>query len=384
MSDVSWGESRLARGLSDLPSEAPLAMPIQSLDGPQFGDSRDQADGVTRQRRRYFFLWTVFFTALANALEIQVLGTAAISPLQWVQIILFLPLSALLSCWFVNSLVGYVAMGKKRLRASRLEPSAPLAHPKGRTAILAPVYNEDPAAVAGRLLAMARSLAGHGAQDAFDIFVLSDTRNRQVAAAEVEAFHDLSAASPLPVYYRRRPENTHRKSGNLAEWVQRFGAAYPQMIVLDADSLMTGECMLRLVGEMERRPDLGLIQTLPVIVGAKTLFARWIQFGTRVYGQVASAGLAWWSGAEAAYWGHNAVIRTKAFAESCGLPELKGAAPFGGHIMSHDVVEAGLMRRAGWTVMFEPTLPGSYEEAPPTVADFMVRDRRWCQGNVQH
>jgi membrane glycosyltransferase len=156
------------------------------------------------------------------------------------------------------------------------------------------------------------------------------------------------------------------------------------MLILDADSLMTGDSVVRLVAAMEAHPKAGLIQTLPVIVNARSLFARWQQFAGRLYGPMLAAGIAWWHGSEGNYWGHNAIIRVRAFAHHAGLPELKGRKPFGGHIMSHDFIEAALMRRGGWAIHMAPALRGSYEESPPTLSDFAARDRRWCQGNLQH
>src|SRR5262245_48446055 len=156
------------------------------------------------------------------------------------------------------------------------------------------------------------------------------------------------------------------------------------MIVLDADSLMTGDTIVRLAAAMEKFPHVGLIQTLPVVVNSDTLFARVQQFAGRVYGPTVARGIAWWHGSEGNYWGHNAIIRVRAFADSAGLPLLAGPKPFGGHILSHDFVEAGLMRRAGWAIYMAPHVRGSYEECPPTLTDFAARDRRWCQGNLQH
>ncbi|MBV8663447.1 MAG: glucans biosynthesis glucosyltransferase MdoH, partial [Hyphomicrobiales bacterium] len=186
------------------------------------------------------------------------------------------------------------------------------------------------------------------------------------------------------VYYRRRRRNVARKAGNIADFVTRWGAAYPQMVVLDADSLMTGDAIVRLAAAMEADPDAGIIQSLPLIVNRNTLFARLQQFAARIAGPVIAAGLAAWSGRDGNYWGHNAVIRTQAFADHCGLPDLPGRPPFGGHILSHDFVEAGLIRRAGYAVYMLPTLGGSFEESPPSVIDLAARDRRWCQGNLQH
>jgi len=147
---------------------------------------------------------------------------------------------------------------------------------------------------------------------------------------------------------------------------------------------MRGDTLVSLVRAMEAHEDVGLIQTLPIITGGTTLFARMQQFAGRVYGPVIAHGIAWWHGAEGNYWGHNALIRTRAFAEQAGLPELHGRKPFGGHIMSHDFIEAALMRRGGWAIHMMPGLEGSYEESPPSLIDLAVRDRRWCQGNLQH
>src|SRR5437773_7152762 len=186
------------------------------------------------------------------------------------------------------------------------------------------------------------------------------------------------------MFYRQRLENTARKSGNIEDWVKRFGAAYDHMIILDADSLMTGDTIVRLVSAMETHSGVALLQTLPLVVNARTLFARLQQFAGRLYGPLIAAGLAWWHGSEGNYWGHNAIIRVRAFAQDGGLPDLRGRKPFGGHILSHDFVEAALMRRGGWAIRMVPTLGGSSEECPPSLLDFAARDRRWCQGNLQH
>ncbi len=249
-----------------------------------------------------------------------------------------------------------------------------------------PTYNEQPARVMAGLQAIDELLREVGANDAFDVFILSDTTDPEIWIAEEAGFLVLRerTGGERRIFYRRRANNTARKSGNIAEWVRRFGAAYPQFLILDADSLMTGETLVRLVGAMERHTDVGLIQTLPIITGATTLFARMQQFAGRVYGPLIAHGIAWWHGAEGNYWGHNALIRTHAFAGQAGLPELHGRKPFGGPIMSHDFVEAALMRRGGWAVHMVPGVRGSYEEVPPTLTDLAVRDRRWCQGNLQH
>jgi membrane glycosyltransferase len=256
----------------------------------------------------------------------------------------------------------------------------------GRTALLLPTHNESPARVMAALQAIYESLESLDVGDHFHLFILSDTTDPDIWLAEEAAFlafRDRTGAHER-IFYRHRAKNSERKAGNIAEWVRRFGGAYPQMMVLDADSLMTGELICRLSDAMERHDDIGLIQTLPTIVNGSTLFARAQQFAGRVYGPSIAQGIAWWCGAEGNYWGHNAIIRTQAFADAAGLPVLRGRKPFGGHIMSHDFVEAALLRSAGWAVHFLPYLEGSYEEGPPSPIDVAIRDRRWCQGNLQH
>ncbi len=267
-----------------------------------------------------------------------------------------------------------------------IDPRGPLPAPSIRTALLLPTYNEDQHRVFAGLAATLRSLQETGRAGQFDAFVLSDTTNADVWIVEANAYRRLRAETGFggELYYRRRPRNTDRKAGNIADWVQRFGGAYEAMIVLDADSVMRGEGLVRLAAAMEAHPRVGLIQTLPAIVRGRTLFARTQQFAAALYGPLLAHGLAAWHGGESNYWGHNAIIRTRAFAEAAGLPHLPGRPPFGGHILSHDFVEAALLRRAGWAVHLVPSLSGSYEEGPSSAADLVVRDRRWCQGNLQH
>ena len=256
----------------------------------------------------------------------------------------------------------------------------------GRTALLMPVYNEDPERVFAALSRMGQALRREGVARHFDIFVLSDTRKDHIAAAELDAYRWLKRqlAPAIRVYYRRRDNNHHRKAGNIADFVTRWGAAYDHMIVLDADSDMSAGAMITLTRAMAADPTSGIIQSLPLLQNRWTPFARMTQFAGRVYGPLVAAGLSAWHGRDGNYWGHNAIIRTRAFAEACGLPELKGRKPFGGHVLSHDFVEAALIRRAGWAVYMLPSLTGSYEETPPCLIDLATRDRRWAQGNLQH
>ena len=248
-----------------------------------------------------------------------------------------------------------------------------------------PIYNEAPSRVFGAMQAIFEDVERTGQAHAFDFFFVSDTTDANVWIAEERAFLAMRARLPQArLYYRRRRKNWSRKAGNIADFVTHWGGHYPHMVVLDADSLMTGEAIVGLAAAMEADPDAGIIQSLPLIVNRNTMFARLQQFAARITGPVIAAGLSAWMGHEGNYWGHNAIIRTRAFADHCGLPDLPGRPPFGGHILSHDFVEAGLMLRAGYTVYMLPNLGGSYEESPPSLIDLAARDRRWCQGNLQH
>jgi membrane glycosyltransferase len=233
---------------------------------------------------------------------------------------------------------------------------------------------------------MSRDLVVQGAAKHFDIFVLSDTRNDLIAYQEEQQFRRLRAelGSLMGIYYRRRTDNHHKKAGNIADFVRRWGGAYDSMVVLDADSHMEAATLVTLSRTMAADPQAGIIQTLPLLHNRWTPFARLVQFSGRVYGPVVAAGLNAWHGRDGNYWGHNAIIRTRAFAEAAGMPELEGRKPFGGHILSHDFIEAALVRRAGWAVYMLPSLGGSYEETPPSLFDLAARDRRWAQGNLQH
>ncbi len=255
-----------------------------------------------------------------------------------------------------------------------------------QTALLFPTYNEDPDRVLARVQAIYKSVAATGNIAHFDVFILSDTTDPDTFIAEEAAFLGLRArlGGAARLFYRHRPKNDAKKAGNIAEWLQRFGGHYEHMVVLDADSLMTGDTLVRLAGAMEQNPGAGLIQTFPVMVNAVTPFARVQQFAGRLYGPLIAYGIAWWHGTDSNYWGHNAIIRARAFAESAGLPVLSGRRPIGGHILSHDFVEAALMRRGGWAICMAPTLGGSYEKSPPSLTEYAARDRRWCQGNLQH
>lgn len=338
-------------------------------------------------RRTVVLSGTAILTAAGCYQMYRVLQVGGVTVLESIILALFVLLFAWIAFSFMSALAGFaVLLARKSDELGIDDTGAALPAIHSRTAMLLPTYNENPHAVLARLRATFESVeeTGHGAR--FDWFVLSDTTDPQTWIAEEKCFLELrqQVGDTAAIFYRHRPENTARKSGNIEEWVRRFGANYECMLILDADSLMTGDSIIRLVAAMETHPKAALIQTLPVIVNAKTLFARWQQFAGRLYGPLLAAGIAWWHGSEGNYWGHNAIIRVRAFAQHAGLPELRGRKPFGGHIMSHDFIEAALMRRGGWAIHMAPMLRGSYEESPPTLSDFAARDRRWCQGNLQH
>jgi len=365
-----------------LPSEQPLDMPRQALSAGKLAKAPATSPANMTARRTILFAASWLLTGLIALTPFQLYMRDGFTPLEGVALALFVVLVGAISTWFCSAIAGFWVLKNRQEDIFDFPEVAP--KPRVRTALLMPLYNEDPAATLGRLARIERSLANLGVAHWFDLFVLSDTTNEAIAAQERVQFSALRARSRCATYYRRRPKNIERKAGNIADWVTRWGGAYEHMIILDADSLMSGETVMKLVDAMERHPGVGLLQTTPVIVGAETLYARAQQFSVRMFGKVASAGLAWWTGAESSYWGHNAIIRVKAFASCAGLPVLPGKKPFGGHILSHDVVEAALMRRGGWAVHVTPALDGSSEETPPSMLEFMTRDRRWAQGNLQH
>jgi membrane glycosyltransferase len=369
-----------------LPPEAPLDMPIQSLRSGIRVARRAASPQTFRLRRMALSGGTLLMTAFGAYEMHLVLRVAGLTIPEWVVMVLFVVLFAWVAFAFLTNLAGFLSMLSGTWRDRGPRESSPLPPLKERTALLFPVYNEEVGRVMARLQAMYESLSDTGALERFDFFVLSDTTRPDTWVAEEAALIEVRrrTGGHARIFYRHRYPNEGRKAGNIADWVRRFGADFAHMVVLDADSLMTGETLVRLAAEMERRDDLGLVQTLPVIVNASTIFARLQQFANRLYGPLLGHGLAWWHGSDSNYWGHNAIIRTRAFAEQAGLPALPGRKPIGGDIMSHDFVEAALMRRGGWAVEIAPEIGGSYEESPPAISDYAVRDRRWCQGNLQH
>ena len=365
-----------------LPADAPLLMPDQPVSRAA-ARPRWRTSPRLVWRRTALFAATLGLTVAAFMAPFDLFAGDGFTPVEAVGLLLFGPLFVGISCWFCSATVGFVLLATGRDAAPSLQDLPPPIAGR-RTALLAVVRNENVAAVYARLRAMDQSLRARGAAAAFDFFVLSDSSDQAIAAQEAVHAAQMDAVTACAFYYRRRGSNERRKAGNVADWVRRFGGAYDYMVVLDADSLMSADVLIGLTGWMDARPDLGVIQTVPAAVRGETLFARHIQFGMRLYGRIAAAGMAWWTDRESLHWGHNAIIRTCAFAEAAGLPRLPGEAPFGGDVLSHDVVEGWLMRRAGWGIIMAHGLDGSYEETPPTLMDNATRDARWCQGNLQH
>ncbi len=369
-----------------MPARAPLDMPVQNL---RASYSDGDAPGWRRTRARLWklatFLPAMVTTALLLTAFTDWLSTGGFGWLEY----LLIALVGLTFFWISLSvataslgLIGFF-LTSNRMTTQGLPKNQ---IPTQNVALLVPIYNENPNDVFGNAAAMLSELDVLPSQHNFSLFVLSDTRMDDIADAELRAFARLRHKLPTDcnIFYRRRATNSDRKTGNLADWIEGWGGGYDAMLVLDADSLMSGEAIIALSDELACDPSAGLIQSAPELIGAETLFARLQQFSGTTYGGPLSVGLAMWSNRESNYWGHNAIIRTRAFATSAGLPRLRGLRGADRLIMSHDYVEAGLLRRAGWAVRFMPQIKGSFEETPPTLVDYALRDRRWCQGNLQH
>ncbi|MES2822715.1 MAG: glucans biosynthesis glucosyltransferase MdoH [Pseudomonadota bacterium] len=361
----------------------------QPIDRSLLPENEIRLPGQSWRRMSYAVLTIV--TAVAGVyMMYDILSANGITVLEGIILVLFAISFSWITTAFWSALCGFV------LQMLRIDPlslrsidsiyndAMPIST---RTAVVMPIYNEDTHRVMAGFEATLRSLEKTGEMATFDFFILSDTTNLTVAQAELDAWQQLTERLghlSAQTFYRRRVKNIHRKVGNIAEFCQRWGKNYETMIVLDADSIMSGHCLLRMVRAMQANPRAGLIQTVPVPVRQTTFFGRFVQFAAVLYSPMLATGLCFWQTNAANYWGHNAIIRVKAFIDHCGLPTLPGKAPFGGDILSHDFVEAAMLRRAGWDVFLLADLEGSYEEVPCNIIDYATRDRRWVQGNIQH
>lgn len=344
---------------------------------------------VVAGRRRIVLAFLIFGpTAVAVLRMGAVLPHGGGTVLEKVLLLVFALLFAWISIGFWTAMAGFFTLIRRvdRFAITRPQPSDTPPRADVRTAIVFPVYGEDMDRVTAGVEAVYRSLERHADIARYDFFILSDTRDPEAWAEEEAAWDGLRdrLGGRERVFYRRRRVNTKMKSGNIADFCRRFGANYVYMLVMDADSVMSGETIARMVAVMEARRQVGILQSVPSIVGRETFLARLQQFASHLYGPMFAAGLSFWLLGDAQFWGHNALIRIKPFMRHCSLPRLSGKPPLGGEISSHDFVETALMRRAGWSVWLAYDLPGSYEEAPPNLLAELARDRRWCKGNMQH
>jgi membrane glycosyltransferase len=327
-------------------------------------------------------------SVIASGFMVNVLPRQGSTWLEFAIVIFFGALFGWISIGFWTALLGFLTLlnPRTRFKITALDAQDPRFQPDGRTAIVMPICEEPVDRVFAGLKAIHQSLQRAGALAHFDFFILSDSSTPGTWVQEAAAWAEWCRAANGfgTIFYRRRRVRLKRKSGNVADFCRRWGHRYRYMIMLDADSIMAGPTLVRLVQMMERNPDAGMIQTAPNAVNRGSLFARVQQFASRVYGPMFAAGLHFWQLGDGQYWGHNTIIRVEPFTDHCALPRLPGKPPLGGEIMSHDFVEAALLGRAGWTLWLAYDLPGSYEEVPSTLLEEMKRDRRWCQGNLQH
>ena len=318
-----------------------------------------------------------------------ILGAGGVSPLELLILFLFLPTFGWISVPFWNAAIGFVLdlAGRDPLTLAAARKSVEEAPGiQSQTALVMPARNEDPETVFGGLAATLRSLQRTGQAGLFDLYLLSDSTDPETIRAEEEEWGRLVAGASRPegLRYRRRASNAGRKPGNIADFCKRWGHLYEFMIVLDADSVMTGKAIVELVAIMEANPAAALVQTVPVPARQETLFGRVLQFAAALHAPLQAAGQSFWHGDAGNYWGHNAILRLRPFIEHGRLPVLPGRPPLGGAVLSHDFVEAALLRRAGWDCYLVPTIRGSHEELPGNIPDFATRDRRWMQGSLQH
>jgi membrane glycosyltransferase len=330
------------------------------------------------------YLWLASWIA-------EILGAGGWSVVDAVMFVCFLVGLPWTVLGFWNAVIGLWLLMLAKDPLGETAPYLPAAESKAdikvRTAVFMTLRNEDPARALKRFDVIRESVMATGQGAAFGWFVLSDTPDDSEAAIKEEAAFNAwkeNLGSPVDLVYRRRTENTGFKAGNVRDFCERWGHAYELMLPLDADSLMSGEAIVKLVRVMEAHPKLGILQSLVVGMPTRSAFARIFQFGMRHGMRSYTMGQAWWVGDCGPFWGHNAVVRIKPFVEDCHLPILPGGAPLGGHILSHDQVEATFMRRAGYECRVLPVEMGSYEENPPTILEFTKRDTRWCQGNMQY
>ncbi|MFL2544833.1 MAG: glucans biosynthesis glucosyltransferase MdoH [Longimicrobiales bacterium] len=348
------------------------------------------AGNQSKNRRGIIFFGLVLITTLAvSYLTGSVLSSGGITPLE----VLILVLFSLTFCWisisFWNAVIGAILILFRIDDTELHNIKKPIGGPgslNSKTALIMLARNENPEQTLDCLRSTLKSLIETEQYACFDAYLLSDSDDKTICIAEEILCESLSQSMPkgINLYYRNRKDNTGHKAGNIRDFCQRWGKNYEFMVILDSDSIMEGETLIELSSLMELNPTAGLIQTVPQPINQKTLFGRILQFSSGLYGPVVSWGQTFWYSNSSNYWGHNAIVRTSAFTDSCGLPNLPGEPPFGGEILSHDFVEASLLKRAGWDLFMLPHIKGSYEMVPEDMFSYVKRERRWAQGSLQH
>ncbi|MEQ8653790.1 MAG: glucans biosynthesis glucosyltransferase MdoH [Kiloniellales bacterium] len=366
------------------------------IDTQGTGSLKAQRRRVTRAqapygaRRWFVFALNLLTVAGLVALMVRVLASGGWTWAEPFMLLGFAITLPWLSIGFWNATIGLMLRIFTKNPAAFLTPALKRIDGKEavvyRTAMAMAVRNEDADEVVHRLETMQADLVAQGVGDRFDFHLLSDSNSPEACAREEAAIAAWRARSARPerIFYRRRTDNAGFKAGNVREFVTRCGDDYDIFIPLDADSFLSARAILRLVRVMQASPEIGILQGLVVGMPAKTFFARAFQFGMRHGMRSYTAGSAWWHGDCGPFWGHNAAIRTAAFRDHCHLPVLPGKPPLGGYVLSHDQVEAAMMRAAGYEVRVICEEDESWEENPPALPDFIKRDLRWCQGNMQY
>jgi membrane glycosyltransferase len=344
---------------------------------------------LTRRRLLFFTLVGLSIVGLIGLLVVA-LSPGGFDAVDLLLVVLFavtLPWSVI---GFWNATIGFLIMRFARDPVATVTPAA--ARVRGdepivaSTALLVCIRNEPAAQVARYLEPLLEGLAARGVGSHFHAYVLSDTDDSAIAAAEEARFAALAGgwSERIAITYRRRTQNAGFKAGNIRDFCERWGAQHDFAIVLDADSLMTAAAVTRLVRIMQADPQLGILQSLVTGLPSTSAFARIFQFGMRLGMRSYTIGSAWWQGDCGPYWGHNAIIRLAPFMAYCHFPALPERAFVSGSVLSHDQIEAVLMRRAGYDVRVLPEEGASFEQNPPTLIEFIRRDLRWCQGNMQY
>ena len=322
-----------------------------------------------------------FFALLTSVLAVAIVGAFAVTVDRWTPLTAFVGILIAVNALWISGGAATAILGLMSRKPT--QDALPVNwQPHGRTAILVALCGEDPEPLSTYLASFTASLRAAGLDDKTQVFVISDTSGETAVNHETDALSGLIARGQIA--YRRRGLNIGKKPGNIADWLRSCGESYDYMVVKDADSRMTADSIRHLIRGLEKNPRTGLLQAGISLIPGRTRFGRYQRMSSRLLGRNFGRGFAAWSGKAGNYWGHNAIMRVEAFRQAASLPVLSGKAPFGGALLSHDFVEAAWMRRAGWDIELAPDMRGSAEDAPQTLGEFFRRDRRWCQGNLQH